>query len=83
VEDHGPGITADHLPHIFEPFYRPDTSRSRETGGVGLGLSIVKRIAESHGGQVLIDSREGAGTRAEIRLPLREEATRVVEVTKV
>lgn len=72
VEDDGPGIPAGDLPNIFEPFYRPDTSRSRESGGAGLGLSIVKRIAESHGGCARLDSAEGAGTRAELRFPARD-----------
>ncbi len=69
IEDTGPGIQAEHLPHIFEPFYRPDTSRSRETGGAGLGLSIVKRIAEGHGGSVAVTSQAGGGTVAALRLP--------------
>ena len=69
VEDDGPGIAPEHLPHVFEPFWRPDTSRSRETGGAGLGLSIVKRIAEGHGGSVGVTSRPGGGTIAELRLP--------------
>lgn len=69
VEDDGPGIAPEHLPQIFEPFYRPDTSRSRETGGAGLGLSIVKRIAEGHGGGVSVTSPPGGGTVAEIRFP--------------
>lgn len=70
VKDNGPGIGATHLPHIFEPFYRPDTSRSRETGGTGLGLAIVRTIAEGHGGSVSLDSAVGVGTTAEVRLPL-------------
>lgn len=69
VEDNGPGIAAEHLPHIFEPFYRPDTSRSRETGGAGLGLSIVRRIVEGHGGSVTVTTPAGGGTVAEVRLP--------------
>jgi signal transduction histidine kinase len=69
VEDTGPGIAPEHLPLIFEPFYRPDTSRSRETGGSGLGLAIVKRIAEAHGGAVSVTSPPGGGTIAELRFP--------------
>lgn len=68
VADTGEGIPPEHLARIFEPFYRPDTSRSRETGGVGLGLSIVKRVAQSHGGTVTLAS-PGSGTVAELRLP--------------
>lgn len=69
VRDNGPGIPAGELPHLFEPFYRPDTSRTRETGGTGLGLSIARAIAERHGGNALLSSVEGEGTTAELRLP--------------
>lgn len=69
VIDRGPGIAASDLPHLFEPFYRPDTSRSRETGGTGLGLAIAKAIAEAHQGEVRLQSAERAGTTAELRVP--------------
>jgi two-component system sensor histidine kinase BaeS len=69
VADTGPGIDAEALPHVFEPFWRPDTSRSRETGGAGLGLSIVRRVAQSHGGTATVVSPAGGGTIAELRLP--------------
>ena len=69
VEDDGPGIAPSDMAMIFEPFYRPDTSRSRETGGAGLGLSIVKRIAEAHGGEVALRPRPEGGTLAELTLP--------------
>jgi len=69
VADNGPGIPAQAQPHIFEPFYRPDTARSRQTGGTGLGLAIVKAVVERHGGRVTVDSKEGHGTLAEVRLP--------------
>jgi signal transduction histidine kinase len=52
VKDDGPGIPVEDLPHLFEPFFRVDRSRSRKTGGYGLGLSICKRIVEAHGGQI-------------------------------
>jgi signal transduction histidine kinase len=68
VVDDGPGIAPADLPHLFEPFYRPDTSRSRETGGVGLGLAIAKAIAEGHGGSAVLASGPD-GTVAELRLP--------------
>ena len=62
VQDNGCGIPESHLPHVQERFYRVDASRSRKAGGTGLGLSIVQSIAAAHGGDVTIDSIEGAGT---------------------
>lgn len=70
VSDDGIGIDPEHLPHIFERFYRVDKSRSRHLGGTGLGLSIVKHVVESAGGEVAADSREGFGTAITFRLPL-------------
>ena len=52
VKDDGPGIPEADLPHLFEPFFRVDRSRSRKTGGYGLGLGICKRIVEAHGGRI-------------------------------
>jgi len=69
VADDGPGIAAEHLPRLFERFYRVDKGRSRRLGGTGLGLSIVRHIVASHGGSVGVQSRLGEGTRFTIRLP--------------
>jgi signal transduction histidine kinase len=62
VRDTGVGIPVEHLPRIFERFYRVDPARSREAGGTGLGLSIVRHLAEAHGGRVRADSTLGRGT---------------------
>lgn len=69
VTDTGVGIPAEHLPHIFERFYRVDPSRTRETGGSGLGLTIAKRIVEAHGGTMGVSSTVGAGTCFWFTLP--------------
>jgi signal transduction histidine kinase len=62
IEDNGPGIAASDLPYIFERFYRADASRNSSRGGSGIGLSIVKKIIEEHGGKIWANSREGTGT---------------------
>lgn len=70
VIDSGPGIAAEHLPRIWDRFYRVDKARSRALGGTGLGLAIVKYIAEAHGGSVHVVSAPGAGTTFSMLLPL-------------
>ena len=70
VLDDGPGIPETDLPALFEPFFRVDRSRSRKTGGYGLGLSLCKRIVEAHGGVISVENANGRGTRFEVRLPL-------------
>lgn len=69
VVDPGAGIEAEHLPRIFERFYRTDRARSRELGGTGLGLAIVKHVALAHGGRVSADSRLGHGSTFRLHLP--------------
>jgi two-component system phosphate regulon sensor histidine kinase PhoR len=70
VSDSGIGIEPEHLPRIFERFYRVDKSRSREMGGTGLGLSIVKHVVQSHEASIDVTSEPGQGSTFEIRLPL-------------
>ena len=72
VQDYGPGIPAEHLEHVTEPFYRADPARSRATGGVGLGLYLCKRVAEVHGGSLTIESSPANGTRVTVIIPLPE-----------
>jgi two-component system, OmpR family, heavy metal sensor histidine kinase CusS len=73
VADTGIGIPADHLPYVFDRFYRVDPSRSPETDGSGLGLAICRSIAEAHGGRIEIDSTLGSGTRVTLSLPILRE----------
>jgi two-component system phosphate regulon sensor histidine kinase PhoR len=69
VEDEGCGIDGEHLPRLFERFYRVDEARSRKLGGTGLGLSIVKHIVQAHDGTVAVQSEPGKGSTFTIRLP--------------
>jgi heavy metal sensor kinase len=71
ISDSGSGIPAEHLPHIFDRFYRVDRARSRELGGVGLGLSIARELARAHGGDVTVHSVSGEGSTFAVHLPLR------------
>ena len=69
VTDEGQGVAREHLPRLFERFYRVDKARSRDLGGTGLGLAIVKHIAQIHGGRVSVDSMLGRGSTFRIHLP--------------
>lgn len=69
VRDRGPGISREHLPRVFERFYRVDKARSRARGGTGLGLAIVKHIAQAHGGAADVRSRPGEGAEFRLRFP--------------
>jgi len=71
VTDEGPGMTSEDAARAFEPFYRADKSRARETGGTGLGLAIVAAIVEEHEGTVAVDTAPGAGATFRVRLPIR------------
>ena len=70
VEDHGIGIAKDDLAQVFTPFFRGDRSRTRGTGGVGLGMTLAKRVVEAHGGTIAIESELGSGTTVRVQLPI-------------
>jgi two-component system OmpR family sensor kinase len=74
VSDEGPGLGDEDLDRVFERFYRADTSRSRESGGVGLGLSIVAAIADAHAGTVSVASGPQGGATFRVELPLARGA---------
>ena len=69
VRDHGPGMPPDELARAAEPFHRAEASRSRDTGGAGLGLAIAKAVAESHGGALKLANAEGGGLVATLVFP--------------
>ena len=71
VRDHGPGIPEAELERVFEPFYRLESSRNRDSGGTGLGLSIARDIAQAHGGSLRLANAAGGGLEATLRLPRR------------
>jgi signal transduction histidine kinase len=69
IDDEGPGIPEAELSRVLEPFYRVEASRSRVTGGVGLGLAIAQSIVQAHGGTLTLSNRSAGGLRATISLP--------------
>ncbi len=69
IDDDGPGIPTDQLENVFKPFYRLEDSRSRETGGTGLGLTVARTIIHAHGGTITLTNRAEGGLRAEVSLP--------------
>ena len=75
VTDHGVGIPKEELTRIFEPFYRVDKSRSRQSGGAGLGLALVQRIAAAHGAQIAMESVVGEGTTVKVVFPVYNSIT--------
>lgn len=79
VIDQGCGIPDEHLPRLFERFYRVDKARSRQLGGTGLGLAIVKHIAQTHGGRIDVESRPGVGSTFRLSLPVLDPAREQLE----
>jgi signal transduction histidine kinase len=69
VRDEGPGIPADQLERVFEPFYRVESSRNRDTGGTGLGLSIARDVIQAHGGSLALRNLPVRGLEATVTLP--------------
>jgi two-component system, OmpR family, phosphate regulon sensor histidine kinase PhoR len=74
VRDYGPGIAPEHLPRLTERFYRVNVRESRDQGGTGLGLALVKHILNRHRGRLSIDSTAGAGATFTVSLPTVESA---------
>jgi signal transduction histidine kinase len=73
VADTGPGIAAEHLPRLFERFYRVDRARSRDEGGTGIGLAIARSVVEAHGGRIWAESEPGKGSTVTFELPVATE----------
>jgi len=73
IRDQGPGIPAEHLARVFEPFYRVESSRNRDTGGTGLGLCIARDIAQAHGGALTLSNLPQRGLQATLTLPRHPE----------
>jgi signal transduction histidine kinase len=71
VCDNGPGVPVEELEKVFEPFYRLESSRNRDTGGTGLGLSIARDVAQAHGGSLVLRNRPEGGLTALLTLPRR------------
>ena len=78
VRDSGIGISTQALPHIFEPFYRGDPSRSKEFDGAGLGLSLVEWIVKEHQGHVSVESQPGQGSVFRVAIPLASASTQPI-----
>jgi signal transduction histidine kinase len=70
IDDDGPGIPAAELDRVFDPFYRLESSRSRETGGTGLGLTVARSTIRAHGGDIRLANRKGGGLSVTVTLPM-------------
>ena len=70
IDDEGPGIPDDRREDVFKPFFRLETSRSRETGGTGLGMTVARTIVRAHGGDIILSNRAEGGLRMEVTLPM-------------
>jgi signal transduction histidine kinase len=70
IDDRGPGLAGEDLENVFDPFRRAEPSRSRDTGGIGLGLTVARSVARAHGGDVTLANLDGGGLRARVSLPL-------------
>jgi signal transduction histidine kinase len=81
VKDTGPGIAAEHIPHLFDRFYRVDSARRRSTGGTGLGLAIVREIVTAHAGSVRVHSAPGEGSTFVVTLPAEPSWTPLTDVS--
>ena len=74
IDDEGPGIPQDQIENVFKPFFRLEQSRSKRTGGIGLGLATARTIARAHGGDIVLENRPQGGLRAKVTLPLQSGA---------
>jgi signal transduction histidine kinase len=82
VQDTGAGIPAEHLPYVFDRFYRADPSRARQTGGAGLGLAIVRQLVVAHGGTISVTSEPGQGSTFTFTLPTQTSSSQTFEVSE-
>jgi histidine kinase len=84
VADTGPGIASEHLPRVFERFYRVDPGRSRDEGGTGIGLAIARSVVEAHGGRIWAESQPGKGSVFTFELPVDDgrESETTSEITR-
>jgi signal transduction histidine kinase len=76
IDDDGPGIPPSELDRVFDPFYRLEASRSRETGGTGLGLTVARSTIRAHGGDVRLANRDGGGLSVSVTLPMAVQPCR-------